>query len=168
MSLRNIAHGAVKSAVQQKRIPPARMLICVDCGRGAQHYDHRDYSRPLDVAPVCRSCNRKRGPAVNADMGAHDRTAFGRWLESQPRGAAAVVAATIGVAHPLMTQWGKGIRQMPADKAVAIELATDGAVTCEEMRPDVLWVRMRDRKWPHPKGRPLVDLRIPKPAQEAA
>ena len=51
MSLRNIAHNAVKSAVQQKRIQPARLLACVDCGGGAQHYDHRDYSRPLDVQP---------------------------------------------------------------------------------------------------------------------
>ena len=23
----------------------------------------RDYSKPLDVAPVCHSCNHKRGPA---------------------------------------------------------------------------------------------------------
>lgn len=34
MSLRNIAHNAVKSAVQQKRIQPARLLACVDCGGG--------------------------------------------------------------------------------------------------------------------------------------
>jgi hypothetical protein len=39
--------------------------VCVDCGRVAKNYDHRYYSRPLDVVPVCVSCNQKRGPANN-------------------------------------------------------------------------------------------------------
>ena len=41
------------------------MLICVDCGNGADVYDHRDYSRPLQVAAVCHSCNQLRGPATH-------------------------------------------------------------------------------------------------------
>jgi len=40
--------------------------LCVDCGESARHYDHRDYMRPLDVEPVCASCNIRRGSAVNA------------------------------------------------------------------------------------------------------
>lgn len=39
-------------------------IACIDCGAAAQHYDHRDYSRPLNVEPVCVSCNCKRGPGV--------------------------------------------------------------------------------------------------------
>lgn len=39
-------------------------IACVDCGKPAQVYDHRSYLRPLDVDPVCRSCNAKRGPAI--------------------------------------------------------------------------------------------------------
>lgn len=38
-------------------------VACVDCGERAEHYDHRDYSAPLAVAPVCRRCNYRRGPA---------------------------------------------------------------------------------------------------------
>lgn len=38
-------------------------IACVDCGAPAKHYDHRDYSRPLDVEPCCHSCNLRRGPA---------------------------------------------------------------------------------------------------------
>lgn len=38
---------------------------CVDCGNRAFDYDHRHYLSPLDVVPVCRSCNIKRGPAVD-------------------------------------------------------------------------------------------------------
>lgn len=36
---------------------------CVDCGGIAEQYDHRDYGRPLDVEPVCRACNVRRGAA---------------------------------------------------------------------------------------------------------
>ena len=36
---------------------------CTDCGGTAEQYDHRDYSRPLDVEPVCRRCNHRRGKA---------------------------------------------------------------------------------------------------------
>lgn len=35
---------------------------CVDCGRRAQCYDHRDYRKPLRVEPVCKRCNSMRGP----------------------------------------------------------------------------------------------------------
>jgi len=42
---------------------PLSSLKCVDCGNDAQAYDHRDYRKPLDVEPVCMSCNSKRGPA---------------------------------------------------------------------------------------------------------
>lgn len=34
---------------------------CVDCGELATCYDHRDYTKPLMVEPVCGGCNAKRG-----------------------------------------------------------------------------------------------------------
>ena len=51
-------------AVKRGSLRVAKSLTCVDCGRQARDYDHRDYSRPLDVQPVCRSCNLRRGPAL--------------------------------------------------------------------------------------------------------
>jgi len=39
-------------------------VACVDCGGRASVYDHRDYNKPLDVVPVCPSCNAARGPAA--------------------------------------------------------------------------------------------------------
>ena len=36
-------------------------VSCVDCGKPAREYDHRDYARPLDVQPVCSRCNHLRG-----------------------------------------------------------------------------------------------------------
>jgi len=52
-------------------------ILCVDCGRSAIHYDHRDYLKPLDVVPTCQSCNFKRGRAKHwkkEDMTTHRLT----------------------------------------------------------------------------------------------
>ena len=58
------AHRIVGNAVRRGRLVAARTLSCVDCGKAAAVYDHRDYDRPLEVQPVCVSCNWHRGPAV--------------------------------------------------------------------------------------------------------
>lgn len=47
--------------------------------------------------------------------------------------------------------------RIPVARCPSLELASRGAVTVEEMRPDLRWIRVKDRKWPHPAGRPLVD-----------
>lgn len=59
------AHYEVRRAVRNGLLRPAHELACVDCSKSAREYDHRDYAKPLDVVPVCRSCNLKRGPALN-------------------------------------------------------------------------------------------------------
>jgi len=61
---RRLAAQAIQKEVRAKRLLPARQFICVDCERRADEYDHRDYSKPLEVEPVCRSCNLKRGHAI--------------------------------------------------------------------------------------------------------
>jgi hypothetical protein len=53
----------IKAEIKAGRMPPAATHKCVDCGEPASMYDHRDYSKPLEVSPVCRSCNWERGPA---------------------------------------------------------------------------------------------------------
>lgn len=55
-----VAMVEVRRAVMDGRIPPVRTLKCVDCGFPGHDYEHRDYDKPLDVVPVCRSCNQKR------------------------------------------------------------------------------------------------------------
>ena len=42
-------------------------INCVDCDKKAVHYDHRDYLKPLDVSPVCHSCNLNRGKGINSE-----------------------------------------------------------------------------------------------------
>lgn len=56
----------VGKAIRRGELPKASALHCADCGGQASDYDHRDYNKPLDVQPVCRSCNKLRGPAIHA------------------------------------------------------------------------------------------------------
>jgi hypothetical protein len=61
--LRIRVRGVLVRAIKRGDLPSAKESICVDCEGPAFDYDHRDYSRPLDVTPVCRKCNQRRGPA---------------------------------------------------------------------------------------------------------
>jgi hypothetical protein len=65
-TVRRRAIGAVGRAVRRGLLPDLRYtnVACVDCGARAEHYDHRDYGKPLAVDPVCRCCNYRRGPAA--------------------------------------------------------------------------------------------------------
>lgn len=56
------AKNKVTVAVRNKKLPKISSLFCVDCNRTAEVYDHRDYDKPLEVDPVCKRCNYKRGP----------------------------------------------------------------------------------------------------------
>jgi hypothetical protein len=57
-------YTAVAKAIRRRVLAPAHRHLCVDCGAKAYCYDHRDYRKPLEVEPVCRSCNKRRGPAL--------------------------------------------------------------------------------------------------------
>lgn len=52
-------------------------------------------------------------------------------------------AKQVGVSQGMIYQWLYGIRQVSIDKCVSIERATNGAVTCEELRPDFDWKYLR-------------------------
>ena len=58
------ASSQVNAAIRAGRLPALWHQYCVDCGAPARDYDHRDYRKPLEVDPVCRSCNKLRGPGV--------------------------------------------------------------------------------------------------------
>jgi hypothetical protein len=67
-SLRDDARRAalkkVHAEVKAGRLPHPTTLKCVDCGDHAMGYEHRSYSKPLEVEPICHSCNSLRGPAA--------------------------------------------------------------------------------------------------------
>lgn len=80
----------------------------------------------------------------------------------------AAVATAVGIHDQYLYQCLTGRRPTPADRCPAIERATSGRVSCEELRPDVRWHRVPDADWPHPEGRPLIDVTAPKAQKEAA
>jgi DNA-binding transcriptional regulator YdaS (Cro superfamily) len=71
-------------------------------------------------------------------------------------GGPTAVARMVGCRVPSVIEWRK--RGIPADRCPAIERATSGAVTVEALRPDVAWSRIPDPSWPHPAGRPVIDV----------
>lgn len=79
----------------------------------------------------------------------------------------AVIAHDVQLHEQYLYQVFSGRRLMPVDRCPAIERASKGKVTCEALRPDVRWWRIPDSTWPHPNGRPAIDVAAPKPAATA-
>ena len=58
-------------------------------------------------------------------------------------GGQSAMARLLGVKPPSVNEWIKGGRPVPAARCPAIEKATQGAVRCEDLRPDVDWAYLR-------------------------
>lgn len=73
------------------------------------------------------------------------------------------VATELGIDEQWLYQCltGRQGRSLPDKHCPAVEKATKGQWTCEELRPDLKWRRVRDKDWPwHKRGRPLLDLTV--------
>lgn len=77
-------------------------------------------------------------------------------------GGASSMAVALGVSPAAVSQWVTGHRSTPPDRCPDIERAF--GVACEELRPDVRWARVADPDWPHPLGRPCIDVAAEKVA----
>lgn len=51
-------------------------------------------------------------------------------------GGQSSLAKILGVSPPTINQWIKGVRPIPVERCSAIERATHGQVTRQELRPD--------------------------------
>lgn len=68
MSPKNV-RSVIKKEIRDGRLKKLDgSVLCVDCNRPASVYDHRDYSKPSKVDPVCFVCNARRGPAKNRHL----------------------------------------------------------------------------------------------------
>lgn len=63
----------VARAVKRGDLHHPSALQCADCDAPAIEYDHRDYSQPLKVDPVCRKHNLLRGAPAPFNRFAHPR-----------------------------------------------------------------------------------------------
>ena len=57
------------------------------------------------------------------------------YIESSPRGTLRAIAKAIGAHEPDVSRWASGERPVPLHHAAAIESATAGAVTRQDLRP---------------------------------
>lgn len=78
-------------------------------------------------------------------------------------GGPTAVARTLGIKAPSVIGWGDRI---PAERCPDIERAF--GKPCEQLRPDVRWQRVPDPAWPHPDGRPCIDVARPVEVSDAA
>jgi DNA-binding transcriptional regulator YdaS (Cro superfamily) len=69
-----------------------------------------------------------------------------------------IIAGKVGLNEQYLYQCFTGRRELAAERCVDVERASGGAVCVESLRPDVRWVRLPDTNWPHPCGRPCVDI----------
>ena len=58
-------------------------------------------------------------------------------------GTASKLAAAVGVTPQAVCFWRDGLRVFPAHLAPTVERLTEGAVRCEDLRPDVDWAYLR-------------------------
>jgi DNA-binding transcriptional regulator YdaS (Cro superfamily) len=68
-------------------------------------------------------------------------------------GGPAAVARALGIRAPSVIGW-RG--RVPADRCPDLERAF--GVPVEDLRPDLRWVRVKDRAWPDRRGRPCLDV----------
>lgn len=78
-------------------------------------------------------------------------------------GGVSRVARALGLAAPTVHGW----RRVPVWHCPDLERLHEGRITAESLRPDARWVRIPDASWPHPDGRPLLDVaaKYPLPAK---
>lgn len=69
-------------------------------------------------------------------------------------GGHAALTSGIGAKPNAAHMWLKR-GNVPPEWRAEIERLLEGKVTVEEFGDDVQWTRVKDRAWPHPRGRPL-------------
>lgn len=79
------------------------------------------------------------------------------WLNEE-RGRATRLAEALGVSEPTVSDWSTGKKPVPKARAPGVERFTGGCVPVEDTLPELVWLRIPDASWPHPSGRPLLDV----------
>lgn len=70
-------------------------------------------------------------------------------------GSQVALANALGVTKAAVNQWKRNNRKVPAEHCPAIERLTNGAVCCEDLRPDIDWEYLRVPGTPCSAKKPL-------------
>ena len=81
------------------------------------------------------------------------------WLKLQ-HGRTLELARLVGRSGATVSEWSTGRKRVPADVCPDVEVATGGAVTCEEMRPDVKWHVLRATARPIGGAEPFAEIQM--------
>ena len=68
------------------------------------------------------------------------------YLKTRGHGAVTLLAVQIGSHAPDISNWSNGKRPVPISRCIAIEHATEGAVTRRDLRPDdwhLIWPELQ-------------------------
>ena len=68
---------------------------------------------------------------------------------SAARGRKSALARSLNLPAQLIGQWANGIRPIPVERCTAIELATKGAVTRQDLRPNdwqLIWPELTPKQ----------------------
>lgn len=82
-------------------------------------------------------------------------------------GGATALATALRVSVQAIGGWKNGDRPVPPERCAEIERITQGKVTADSLSPRSRWVRVPDDAWPHPGGRPLLDVATPREPEVA-
>ena len=74
------------------------------------------------------------------------KTPLGRAIAAT--GSMSNLARRLGVTKGAVFQWSMPGRRVPAEHCPCIEMLTNGAVMCEELRPDMEWGVLRSKAQP--------------------
>ena len=58
-------------------------------------------------------------------------------------GGQAALARHFKISPASVNEWFNGERPFPSDRCIGIEEFTNGAIRCEDMRPDINWAYLR-------------------------
>lgn len=62
------AHRQIRKFIAAGSMVSHEGKSCADCGAPAVFYDIRNYSKPTEVVPICKSCNNLRGPGILGEI----------------------------------------------------------------------------------------------------
>lgn len=143
---KDYARQMVTAAIKKGFLQPAHEHDCVDCGAQALDYDHRDYNKPLEVEPVCRPCNKKRGPGIPFEpvkRNGRPRPAQEKADEAPFRkvveffGCRKKTAEAIGISKAYVSRLFSGNKPVPAKLSCWIQHVTNDEIKASFLRPDI-------------------------------
>lgn len=138
------------------RSAPAEYALIDRCAALATKQNKNEWFEGLAYLDACDAAIEFAAADFSEDYFAHDKTPIA--IACSAVGSQAKLARILGIIPAAVFQWVKKTRPIPSDKCQAIELACEAVVSCEQLRPDLIWVRIPDQSWPHPGGRPLLDF----------